>query len=230
MMDKINLDRILDIVNEEKIEKGLENYVPCYPMLRRENNKLYIGVLLTDIKDNVWDINESIKGEYWCLIDIETLEIVEFNETSKKDYVVGELIGKNIENGQKELSKYEVTKNIEYTNYLLNDIKNDNLPIQKKLSNILNNEIDVDGEKVSINEYIMANIEDDIKKKVKELVDLVIQTKYSSITFYYDELFNKVIKEYKESDNVNKELIEHCIEIMNNYYYGIIGISNFFNI
>lgn len=229
-MDKINLDSILDIVNEEKVKRGLDNYVPSYPMLRVENNKLYIAVLLTDIKDNVWDINEHIKGEYWCLIDIDTLEIIEFNNTSEKDYVVGELVSKTHENDQKELSKYEVMKTQEYTNYLLNDIKNNNLPIQKKLSNILNNEIDVDGEKVNINDYIMANIEEEIKKKVKELVDLIIKSKYSNITFYYDELFNKVIDEYKSNGNINKELINVCIEVMNNYYYGIIGITNFFNI
>ena len=229
MMDKINLDSILDIVNEEKIKRGLDNYAPCYPMLRVENNKLYIGTILTNLKDNVWDIEEHIKGEYWCLIDVNTLEIVEFNKTSEKDYIVGELVSKNIDNEQKELSKYEVMKTQEYTNYLLNDIKNDNLPIQKKLSNILNHEIDVDGEKVNINDYIMANIEEDIKKKVKELVDLVIQTKYSNITFYYDELFNNIIREYKSTGNINRDLINVCIEVMNNYYYGIVGINNFFN-
>ena len=229
-MDKINLDSILDIVNEEKIKRGLDNYAPCYPMLRVENNKLYIGSILTNLKDNVWDIEEHIKGEYWCLIDVNTLEIVEFNKTSEKDYIVGELVSKNIDNEQKELSKYEVIKTQEYTNYLLNDIKNDNLPIQKKLSNILNHEIDVDGEKVNINDYIMANIEEDIKKKVKELVDLVIQTKYSNITFYYDELFNHIIREYKSNGSINRELINVCIEVMNNYYYGIVGINNFFNI
>ena len=50
-MDKINLDDILDIVNEEKIKRGLDNYAPCYPMLRVENNKLYIGTILTNLKD-----------------------------------------------------------------------------------------------------------------------------------------------------------------------------------
>ena len=79
--------------------------------------------------------------------------------------------------------------------------------------------MNVDGEEVSINDYIMANIEDDIKIKVKEFVDLVIQTKYFSITFYYNEIFNKIIKEYKETNIINKELINYCIEIMNNYYY-----------
>lgn len=90
--------------------------------------------------------------------------------------------------------------------------------------------MNVDGEEVSINDYIMANIEDDIKIKVKELVDLIIQTKYFSITFYYNEIFNKIIKEYKETNIINKELINYCIKIMNNYYYGIVGINNFFNI
>ena len=54
----------------------------------------------------------------------------------------------------------------EYTNYLLNDIKNDNLPIQKKLASVVGNWIDIDGEKVNINDYIMANIEDDVREKI----------------------------------------------------------------
>ena len=52
----------------------------------------------------------------------------------------------------------------------MNDIKNDLLPIQQKLSNILNNEIEVDGEKVNMNDYLIANIEEDLTTKINELV------------------------------------------------------------
>lgn len=118
----------------------------------------------------------------------------------------------------------------EYTNYLLNDIKNDNLPIQKKLAVVVGNWIDIDGEKVNINDYIMANIEDDVRGKIKELVDIVIRSKYSNITLYYDILFNNIVEEYKNTNNINYDLIDSCIEIMNNYYGGIVGIKNLFNV
>ena len=229
-MGKINLDNILDIVNSEKVKRELDNYAPCYPMLRVGSDKLYIAVLLTNSHDNVWDANEEIKGEYWCLLDVDTLEILEFNKRDDKDYISGSLIDINKTNAQKELSIYEVKKIEEYTNYLLNDIKNDNLPIQKKLAGVVGDWIDIDGEKVNINDYIMANIEDDVREKIKELVDIVIRSKYSNITLYYDILFNNIIEEYKNTNNINYDLIDSCIEIMNNYYGGIVGIKNLFNV
>ena len=94
-MGKINLDNILDIVNSEKVKRGLDNYAPCHPMLRVERDKLYIAVLLTNSHDNVWDANEKIKGEYWCLLDVDTLEILEFNKRDDKDYISGSLIDIN---------------------------------------------------------------------------------------------------------------------------------------
>ena len=140
------------------------------------------------------------------------------------------MIDINKTNDQKELSIYEMKKIEEYTNYLLNDIKNDNLPIQKKLAVVVGNWIDIDGEKVNINDYIMANIEDDVRGKIKELVDIVIRSKYSNITLYYDILFNNIVEEYKNTNNINYDLIDSCIEIMNNYYGGIVGIKSLFNV
>lgn len=84
--------------------------------------------------------------------------------------------------------------------------------------------------KVNINDYIMANIEDDVREKIKELVDIVIRSKYSNITLYYDILFNNIVEEYKNTNNINYDLIDSCIEIMNNYYGGIVGIKNLFNV
>lgn len=76
----------------------------------------------------------------------------------------------------------------------------------------------------------MANIEDDVREKIKELVDIVIRSKYSNITLYYDILFNNIVEEYKNTNNINYDLIDSCIEIMNNYYGGIVGIKNLFNV
>ena len=229
-MNNLNLDKYLNIVNDEKIKRGLETYIPLYPMLRVDNGKLYIGIMITEEKDNVWSKEEQIKPEYWALIDINDNKVLEFNKTEDKDFVIGDLISKNNDNKQKEISKYTVEKTLQYKNYLIEDIKNEQLPLQKRLSDILGNEMEIDGEKVNINDYLLSNLESDIKEKINDLVDILIQSKYGSITFYYDNLFNQIINNYKNNEIIDSEKIKLCIEIMNNYYDGVIGIDNFFNI
>ena len=229
-MNNLNLDKYLNIVNDEKIKKGLTTYIPLYPMLRVENEKLYVGVMLTEEKDNVWSKEENIKPEYWVLIDIDEDKIVEFNKTEDKDFVIGNLVPKNTDNKQQEISKYTVKKILQYKNYLINDIKNEELPLQKKLSNILGSEMEIDGEKVNINDYLLSNLEEDIKSKINDLVDILIQSKYGSITFYYDKLFTNIVNRFKKDNIIDNEKIKLCIEIMNNYYDGVIGIDNLFNI
>lgn len=228
-MSKLNLDKYLSIVNDEASKRGLNNYAPLYPMLRVENDNLYVSVMLTEEKSNVWNKEEHIKPEYWVLIDINSDKILEFNKTEDKDFVIGTLITKNTDNKQQEISKYTVEKTLQYTNYLMEDIKNEELPLQKKLSSILGVEVEIDGEKVNINEYLLTNMEEDIKAKVKDLVDILIYSKYGSITFYYDQIFNDIINEYQKDKVIDKEKIKLCIEIMNNYYDGVIGIDNLFN-
>ncbi len=229
-MNNLNLDKYLNIVNDEKIKKGLPSYIPLYPMLRVENGTLYVGVMLTDDKDNVWSKEEQIKPEYWVLIDIKNDKILEFNKTEEKDFVIGNLIPKNTDNKQKEISKYTVEKTLQYKNYLIEDIKNEELPLQKKLSSILGSEMEIDGEKVNINDYLLSNLEEDIKSKIEDLVDILIQSKYGSITFYYDNLLNQIISNYQTNQIIDNEKLKLCAEIMNNYYDGVIGIDNFFNI
>lgn len=229
-MNNLNLDKYLNIVNDEKIKKGLTTYIPLYPMLRVENEKLYVGILLTEEKDNVWSKEEHIKPEYWVLIDTNDDKILEFNETKDKDFVIGDIIPKNTDNKQQEISKYTVKKTLQYKNYLIEDIKNEELPLQKKLSSILGSEMEIDGEKVNINDYLLSNLEEDIKSKINDLVNILIQSKYGSITFYYDNLFNQIINSYKNTKTIDNEKVKLCIEIMNNYYDGVIGIDNFFNI
>lgn len=229
-MNNLNLDKYLKIANEEKIKRGLETYIPLYPMLRVVEDKLYVSVMLTAEDDNVWGIDGNVKPEYWLLIDIDTDEIIEFNKTDDKDFVIGNVIPKNSENKQKEISKYTVKKALQYKNYLIEDIKNEQLPLQKKLSDVLGNVIEIDGEKVSLNDYLLSNLEEDIRAKVDDLVNILIQSKYGSITFYYDQLFNSILNEYKNNKMINKDKIKLCIEIMNSYYDGVICIDNVFNI
>lgn len=228
-MNNFNFDKYLNIVNEEKKKHGLDLYVPLYPMFRMENDKLYIGVMLVNGTDNVWSKDASVKPEYWVLIDINTDEIISFNKTEEKDFVVGEIIPKVYDNKEKEISKYTIEKTIQYKEYLKNDLINFQAPIQNKLANILGNEFELDGEKVNINEYVFANLEEEISKKLDELVEMVVWNKFGSIIFYYDILFKTVFDEYKNG-NANKEKIKLCAEIMNNYYTGVNYIDNFFNI
>ena len=229
-MNNLNLDKYLNITNEEKIKRGLENFIPLYPMLRQENGELYVGVMITDENDNVWSKDEQIKAEYWVLIDIKTDKILEFNKTEEKDFVCGKLIPKDTKNKEKEMSKYTVEKTLQYKNYLINDIKNEKLPLQKRLADVLGDNMEIDGENVNINDYLLSNLEEDIKQKIDDLVDILVQSKYGSITFYYDNLFKQIINDYKKDETISKDKIKLCIEIMNNYYDGVIGIDNFFNI
>lgn len=229
-MDKFSLDGIISIVNDELKKRKMENFGPLYPMLRKEDNKLYIGVLLTDWNDDIWNKDNNIKPSAYVLLDVNNFNILETNKTEDKDFVKGDIIPNKVLDNQKELSEYSVRKSMEYKKYFMNDIKNDLLPIQKKLGNILNNEIEVDGDMVNINDYLMANIEPKITKKIDELVDLLLDFKYGSINFYYENLIKNIIKEYNEKNTINTDKMKICAEIMNNYYYGVVGIDNFFNV
>lgn len=219
-------DKILNIVNEEKEKRGLSaTHAPIMPSLVVVDNELKILVLLTKCDDNIWDINENIKAEYWVLLDPNTLEIIEFNKTSDKDYIKDE--GKKaIKDDAKEITEYSVRKTIEYKNYLVNDIINNSIPMQHKLAELLDNKIKVDDEYVDINTYIKANIEKEVNelvdKVIDEVVDFAVRSKYSTITYYYDELFNRTIEEYVNDNKIDKNKISAIGEILMNYYVGLL--------
>ncbi|MBQ9181860.1 MAG: hypothetical protein IJ134_04435 [Bacilli bacterium] len=228
-MNNFNFDKYLNIVNEEKKKYGLDLYAPLYPMFRMENGKLYVGVMLVNDDDNVWSKESKVKPEYWALIDIDTEKIVSFNKTEEKDFVVGEIIPKTYDNKEKEISKYTVEKTIQYRDYLKEDIKNFKAPLQVKLEELLGEEVEIDGEKINISDYVFANIEEEINDKLNKLVEMLIWTKYGSVVFYYDLLYRQVIEEHKKG-NTDLDKIKLCAEIMNNYYAGVTYIDNFFNV
>lgn len=224
-----NLDTYLSLVNEAKKEKGLNDYTPLYPMLRVEEGKLYIAVLLVKETDNIWDRKEACKAHYWVLIDIDQKKIVEFNKTEEKDYVGEQIINLELNDHKKEMSMYFVDKALKYKEYLMNDIKNDYLPIQNKVMDVLK-EIEIDGEKVHFKDYLYANIESKINDKINELVDVVMKEKYHSMIVLYESLMNQIITDYKSKKEFDKQEILLCVEIMSNYYEGIIGIDHLFNL
>ena len=84
---------------------------------------------------------------------------------------------------------------------------------------------------LNLDKYLnIANLEKDIKEKIDALVSVLIHSKYGSITFYYDSLYKQIIEEYKTTNIINEKKIIHCIEIMNNYYDGLIAAENIFNL
>ena len=224
-----NLDTYLSLVNEAKKEKGLNDYTPLYPMLRVEEGKLYIAVLLVKETDNIWDRKEACKAHYWVLIDIDQKKIVEFNKTEEKDYVGEQIINLELNDHKKEMSMYFVDKALKYKEYLMNDIKNDYLPIQNKVMDVLK-EIEIDGEKVHFKDYLYANIESKISDKINELVDVVMKEKYHSMIVLYESLMNQIITDYKSEKEFDKQEILLCVEIMSNYYEGVMGIDHLFNL
>lgn len=224
-----NLNKYLNIANEEKKKHGLDDYAPLYPMFRLEDGKLYVGVMLTSMDQNVWEINGSVIPKYWMLIDAKTNEVVKFNEDSS--YIEGDIIKKNNDDKQKEISKFIVEKKLQYKNYFLEDMKSDRLLlIQDKVASLLDNKVNVDGEEINIDEYLFSHVKDEVEDKINELVDILVTTKYGTITYYYDILVKNIVDEYVEKQIINKEKLKLCIEIMNKYYEGVIGIENFFNL
>lgn len=186
--------------------------------------------MLVNENTNIWDAKEDVKPEYWVLLDINDNKILEFNKTKDKDYVIGNLIPKKMESKKQAISKYIVKKTLQYKDYLINDIKNEELPLQKELSSIFGKKFEIEGEKVNINDYVLSNFEEEIKTKINELVDVFVKSKYSSFVFYYDQLFNNIINDYKQNKNIYNKKINLCIEIMNSYYENVLGIDNFFNV
>ena len=222
-------DNLIDIVSKKIKEENIGNYTSTMPMLRIQDGKLYLSTLVVKDTDNVWDINSKIIPSYWMLIDIDTNGILEFNKTSENNFIKEKQEDFNLDT-KKQISKYEIKKQLQYKNYLLEDIKNDQLPILDEVIKSLNNEITINNEKINANDYLIANIEEEINKKVLELVDLVVKQKYSYINIYYEQLLLNIIKEYKETNIINKEKLYLASKIMYNYYEGILGISNLFNI
>lgn len=219
-------DEVLNIVNEKKVNMGLaETHIPLVPKLTKIGDELRIIVLLTKVEDDVFNINENIIADYWVLLDPKTLKILEFNKTIEKD-CRDTITIKATNDDAKEIVEYSIKKRIQYKDYLINDILNNCLTFQKKLSNLLDNKIKVDGEYVSLDSYIRANIEEEVNEVVdnaiEKVVDLAVRSKYSTLTYYYEELFNRTIDIFNEDNIINDDMINAINEILKNYYVGVI--------
>lgn len=63
------------------------------------------------------------------------------------------------------------------------------------------------------------------KAEIDKSVDLIVASKYNSITTYYDVLFDNIVSEY-----VNENKIKVASEIISLYYSGLDAIENLFNL
>ena len=188
-------DKILNIVNEEKKIKGLNNYAPLLPSIIRKDDDLKILVLLTKDEDNVWDIKENIKADYWVVLNIKTLKIEEFNKTSDKSYLTKDFIKANRDDAKE----------------IMDDLVKESMIEQEKYSKLIDDKIKVDDKYVNISDYIKADLEKEALSLIEDITDkmseLITRAKYSVITYYYDELFNRTVDEYLNDKKISDEKI-----------------------
>lgn len=119
-----------------------------------------------------------------------------------------------------------IDKKIEYKKYFMNDIKKESKTIYEKYAKLLDNKIKIDDGYVDINTYIMSNTEDEVSEFIEkmsgEMSDIVTRAKYSVIPYYYNEIFERTIDEYLNDSKISEEKIDAIIEILKNYYVGIL--------
>ena len=188
-MNDEKLEKYLNKVNEEKVNKGLENFVPLYPMLKIKDNKLYVVVMLVKEDANVWDMNAKVVPEYEVLIDPLKEQVLSFSKTNLNDFKNTNNEGKM--NKEKEISKYTVQKTLEYKNYLLEDVKNEIIDRFGKITN----EIDV---------YMHEEL---FEKMAEQLgINNIIQTKNDATLIIKEDLYKnlKVTDLFINASNISR--------------------------
>lgn len=229
-------DKITNKIYEIMKQNNLEDGITLFPMLRKENDKLLLGSLIEINDEQLFNKDKVVRPKYWIIIDINDYSLIELNKTEEKDYMDSNLIPLNKEfddtfkQEMKELEKYSINKNIQYREYLMNDIKNEIINTQSNILNSINNTLIVDNERVIATDYLIANIEEEINNQVKELVNLITTNKYSSIIYYYQSLIEEILNEYKTTNNINIDKMKLASQILESYYGEYCGIKYFFNV
>lgn len=229
-------DNVTDKIYKIMKENNLENGVTLFPMLRKEKDKLLLGSLIEINNEELFNKDKVVRPKYWVILDINDYSLVELNKTIDKDYMDTNLIPLEKEyddifkKEMKELDKFSIDKKMQYIEYLMGDIKNEILNTQNKMLDNINNTLIVGNEKVSATDYLIANIEEEIDNQVKDLVELIVNNKYSAIIYYYQALIEEILNEYKETNNINIEKIKLASSILGTYYGESYGIKYFFNV
>ncbi len=227
-----NIDKYLEIANKNKVKYGLnDEYCALIPMLRTVDGRLYVVVPFVKVEEKVWDKGNDIISEYWSVIDPVSRELIEFNRTSEKSFIVGEVIKNHGDDSiNKEISKYVISTKLKYKEYIEKDLKNSSvLSYQQKVEDLVKS-LNINGEEIPLGDYFYATSEEKIDNQVDKLIDLIATAKYNSLTKYYDILFTNILDEYVNDKYVNNEKIYLACEMMNTYYPGIDAIDNIFNV
>ncbi len=227
-----NIDKYLEIANKNKVKYGLnDEYCALIPMLRTVDGRLYVVVPFVKVEEKVWDKGNDIISEYWSVIDPVSRELIEFNRTSEKSFIVGEVIKNHGDDSiNKEISKYVISTKLKYKEYIEKDLKNSSvLSYQQKVEDLVKS-LNINGEEIPLGDYFYATSEEEIDNQVDKLIDLIATAKYNSLTKYYDILFTNILDEYVNDKYVNNEKIYLACEMMNTYYPGIDAIDNIFNV
>lgn len=227
-----NIDKYLEIANKNKVKYGLnDEYCALIPMLRTVDGRLYVVVPFVKVEEKVWDKGNDIISEYWSVIDPVSRELIEFNRTSEKSFIVGEVIKNHGDDSiNKEISKYVISTKLKYKEYIEKDLKNSSvLSYQQKVEDLVKS-LNINGEEIPLGDYFYATSEEEIDNQVDKLIDLIATAKYNSLTKYYDILFTNILDEFVNDKYVNNEKICLACEMMNTYYPGIDAIDNIFNV
>ncbi len=229
-------DRVTSAALTELKKIGIDSAVPYFPMLRVIDDKLYLGTLIDIPNEELYKESKCLRPRYWILLNINDFSVIELNKTEIKDYMDSKIIpidyvfDDEFKIKSKELSSFENIKKQQYSEYLIKDMEEEIKESQLPIINRINNKIIIDNKFVSAYEYLKTNIEDNIKVKVDELVDIIIKNKYSEIIYYYVDLIMEIIDEYKKTKKINKDKIILAANIVDEYYGKNNGIKYFFNI
>jgi len=238
-MIKENIKFCKDITNSiYKImeDNDIKNGYTLFPMLRRDGNKLLLGSLVEGENNEVWSRNKVVRPQYWVILDMKDFSLIELNKTSEKDYMDSNIIPLDREFDDeftlesKNVAKFATAKKIQYKDYLMNDVKNEIINTQNKILDAIDNKIILDNEIIDARDYLIANVEAEISSKVQELVELIVNEKYSAIIYYYQCLIEEIIKEYLDKNTINIEKMKLAATILDTYYGSQYGIKYFFNV
>jgi len=228
-------DEVTNKVSKIMDEKGIEG-VTLFPMLRKENDKLLLGSLIEENNEDLFKRNKVVRPKYWIVLDNENYSLVELNKTTEKDYMDTNIIPLNKEyedtfrEESKEIEKFTIDKKIQYKEYLMKDIENEITGTHNKILNAVDNTLIVDGEKINATDYLIANVEEEIDKKTKEIVEFIVMNKYSAIIYYYQTLIEEILNEYKDTNTINIDKMKLASTILDTYYGEVYGIKYFFNV
>ncbi len=219
-------------IMEEKEIKG----VTLFPMLRKDGDKLLLGSLIEENNKELFNRKKVVRPNYWIILDNKDFSLVELNKTEDKDYMDTSIIPLDKEfddtfrEESKKLEKFSIDKKVQYKEYLMKDIANEITNAHNKILNNIDNTLIVDNKKINATEYLLANVEEDIDKKTKEIVEFIVINKYSAIIYYYQTLIEEILNEYNNTNNINVDKMKLASNILDTYYGEVYGIKYFFNI